>query len=205
MREAGYWRTQPGGRMRIGMLTGGGDCPGLNAVIRAVVRKGEARHGDTFIGLPARLARRHRRGSRSSSPCGRRAGSWTAAARSSARSRTNPFQDGGDGSGTVHATLARERVEALIAIGGEDTLGVADKLGTEGRRTWSACRRRSTTISRRPTSPSGSTPRCRCACDAIDRLHTTAESHDRVMIVRGDGAPRGMDRDLCRDRRRRRT
>ena len=146
--------------MRIGMLTGGGDCPGLNAVIRAVVRKGEGVYGHEIVGfrhgwrgvIDGRDGRAHHR---------RRRAAWsTAAARSSARrarTRTRPTT----ASARVLDTLERERIDALIAIGGEDTLGVAAAARRRRASPSSACRRRSTTTSRPPTSRSGSTPRCR--------------------------------------------
>src|ERR1700730_2929798 len=112
------------------MLTGGGDCPGLNAVLRAGVRKGEVRYGDTFVGI-----RDGWRGAiegvtmplnvevcRGILP---RGGTILGS------SRTNPYKVE-DGPARVRATLEREGVEALVAIGGEDTLGVANKLFTEG-------------------------------------------------------------------------
>ena len=167
--------------MRIGMLTGGGDCPGLNAVIRAVVRKGEGQYGHKIVG--------YRHGWRgvmtgesidlTSVPC---AGCSRVAARSSARrarTRTRPTT----APRRCSATLARDRIDALIAIGGEDTLGVAHKLVERRRAASSACRRRSTTTSRRTDFTFGFHTAVQIATDAIDRLHTTAESHDRVMVV----------------------
>jgi phosphofructokinase-like protein len=166
--------------MRIGVLTGGGDCPGLNAVIRAIVRKGEGIYGHEILGF--------RHGWR-----GVLDNELTELTVASTRgilhrggtilgtSRTNPFQRD-DGVATVQATLAREHVEALIAIGGEDTLGVADKLGAEGV----ACIGVPKTIDNDLSATDvtfGFNTAVQIATDAIDRLHTTAESHDRVMVV----------------------
>jgi 6-phosphofructokinase 1 len=166
--------------MRIGVLTGGGDCPGLNAVIRAIVRKGEGIYGHEILGF--------RHGWR-----GVLDNELTELTVASTRgilhrggtilgtSRTNPFQRD-DGVATVQATLAREHVEALIAVGGEDTLGVADKLGAEGV----ACIGVPKTIDNDLSATDvtlGFTTAVQIATDAIDRLHTTAESHDRVMVV----------------------
>jgi phosphofructokinase-like protein len=166
--------------MRIGVLTGGGDCPGLNAVIRAIVRKGEGIYGHEILGF--------RHGWR-----GVLDNELTELTVASTRgilhrggtilgtSRTNPFQRD-DGVATVQATLAREHVEALIAIGGEDTLGVADKLGADGV----ACIGVPKTIDNDLSATDvtfGFTTAVQIATDAIDRLHTTAESHDRVMVV----------------------
>ena len=166
--------------MRIGVLTGGGDCPGLNAVIRAIVRKGEGIYGHEILGF--------RHGWR-----GVLDNELTELTVASTRgilhrggtilgtSRTNPFQRD-DGVATVQATLAREHVEALIAVGGEDTLGVADKLGAEGV----ACIGVPKTIDNDLSATDltfGFNTAVQIATDAIDRLHTTAESHDRVMVV----------------------
>src|ERR1700730_4594524 len=118
-----------GGHMRVGILTGGGDCPGLNAVIRAVVRKGEIRYEDTFVGfrdgwrgvvegLTMPLDVQACRGILPRG--GTILGSY----------RTNPYKVE-DGPARCRANLDRLGVEALITIGGEDTLGVANRLGGE--------------------------------------------------------------------------
>ena len=142
--------------MRVGVLTGGGDCPGLNAVIRAVVRKGVGVFGYDFIGF--------RDGWR-----GPLEGKGSALDVKSVRgilprggtilnsSRTNPLTVEG-GVELIKDNLRNFRVEALIAIGGEDTLGVRRSSTSRACR-WSAFRRRSTTTSVPPTTPSDSTPR----------------------------------------------
>ena len=162
------------------MLTGGGDCPGLNAVIRAVVRDGESRHGDTFVG--------YRHGWR-----GAMTGESIELSVASTRgilarggtilgtSRTNPFKDGGNGD-AVLATLANDGVDALIAIGGDDTLGVASKLGAVGGRVVGVPKTIDNDLSGTDFT-FGFHTAVQVATDAIDRLYTTAESHDRVMIV----------------------
>src|SRR5215217_8070201 len=115
---------------RIGVLTGGGDCPGLNAVIRAVVRKGIKVHGHEFVGFKygwagvlagdsAPLTHENTRGIL------HRGGTILGT------SRTNPYKQGG-GVEQVKATLAEQGVDALIPIGGEDTLGVARRLMDDG-------------------------------------------------------------------------
>ena len=116
--------------MRIGMLTGGGDCPGLNAVIRAVVRKGEGVYGHNLIGF--------RHGWRGVIECqtvdltvSTTRGILHRGGTILGTSRTNPYKTD-DGVPRVLDTLKRERVDALVAIGGEDTLGVANKLHSEG-------------------------------------------------------------------------
>ncbi|HEY3833403.1 MAG TPA: 6-phosphofructokinase [Acidimicrobiia bacterium] len=166
--------------MKIGMLTGGGDCPGLNAVIRGVVRLGETEHGDTFIGYrhgwrgvmtgeSIELSVRSTRGilGRGGTILG--------------TSRTNPFQDGGEGA-EVFATLERDGVDALVAIGGDDTLGVAAKLGELGAHVVGVPKTIDNDLSGTDFT-FGFHTAVQVACDAIDRLYTTAESHDRVMIV----------------------
>ena len=112
--------------MRVGVLTGGGDAPGLNAVIRAIVRKGEKTYRDEFTGfadgwrglLEGTVVPLTSEGTRGILP---RGGTILGT------SRTNPFKVEG-GPAQVEATIARLRIDALIAIGGEDTLGVAQKL-----------------------------------------------------------------------------
>jgi len=116
--------------MRIGMLTGGGDCPGLNAVIRAVVRKGIGQYGHTIVGY------RHgwrgpMQGESMDLSLGAVRGLLPRGGTILGTSRTNPYKVD-DGPRRVLATLARDRVDALIAIGGEDTLGVALKLDGDG-------------------------------------------------------------------------
>src|SRR5689334_5833788 len=116
--------------MRVGMLTGGGDCPGLNAVLRGAVRKGEHVYGDERVGFrdgwkgvveglfePLSVERMRGTLPRGGTIIG--------------SSRTNPYKIEG-GVERVKQTLADTGVDALIAIGGEDTLGVASKLHAEG-------------------------------------------------------------------------
>ncbi len=170
----------PDRQKRIGMLTGGGDCPGLNAVIRAVVRRGEGEHGHTFVG--------YRHGWR-----GLLDGETMPLSIETTRgllprggtilgtSRTNPYKVDG-GSEAVRATLAADRVDALIAIGGEDTLGVAQRLSTEGVSVVGVPKTIDNDLSATDFT-FGFHTAVQIATDAIDRLHTTAESHDRVMVV----------------------
>ena len=130
--------------MRIGVLTGGGDCPGLNAVIRAVVRKGVGRLRHEFVGF--------RDGWKGpleniTMPLGvpEVRGILPRGGTILGSSRTNPFKvDGGFDTGR-RRTCTTLGVDALIAIGGEDTLGVATRLARAAASTSSACRRRSTT------------------------------------------------------------
>ena len=116
---------------RIGILTGGGDCPGLNAVIRAVVRAGVCRT-ITPSSASAAAGPGSWRTRRSSSRATSTAGLLTRGGTILGTSRTNPYADGADGSAAVQATLERRGIDALIPIGGDDTLGVALRLHEEG-------------------------------------------------------------------------
>jgi ATP-dependent phosphofructokinase / diphosphate-dependent phosphofructokinase len=166
--------------MRIGILTGGGDCPGLNAVIRAVVRKAAGLHGHVVLGFRhgwrgvidgdvAELTVHSTRGLL------HRGGTILGT------SRTNPYQNDG-GLASVLSTLSRERIDVLVAIGGEDTLGVAHRLAADGI----ACVGVPKTIDNDLSATDvtfGFDTAVQTATEAVDRLHSTAESHDRVMIV----------------------
>ena len=166
--------------MRIGILTGGGDGPGLNAVIRAVVRKGEGEYGHQLIGFRhgwrgvldddlVELTVASTRGGL------RRGGTMLGT------SRTNPLAREGGGA-AVLATLERNHVEALVAIGGEDTLGVAAKLAAEGVQSVGVPKTIDNDLSATDVT-FGFHTAVQIATDALDRLHTTAESHDRVMVT----------------------
>src|SRR5687767_6352445 len=165
--------------MRVGVLTGGGDCPGLNAVIRAVVRKGEREFGDELVGfadgwkgvvenrtMPLDVER-----CRGILP---RGGTILGS------SRTNPYKVD-DGVARAKQTLADLGLDALIAIGGEDTLGVANKLHAEGLPVVGVPKTIDNDLSATELTFGFHTAVQICV-DAIDRLHTTAESHDRVMV-----------------------
>src|SRR5205807_7329304 len=165
--------------MRVGLLTGGGDCPGLNAVIRAVVRKGERHYGDELVGfrdgwkgvlddltMPLDVERCRGILPRGGTILG--------------TSRTNPYKVD-DGVQKALAGLRQERIDALIAIGGEDTLGVANKLGTEGVGVVGVPKTIDNDLSGTEVT-FGFDTAVQIATDAIDRLHTTAESHDRVIV-----------------------
>jgi phosphofructokinase-like protein len=166
--------------MRVAMLTGGGDCPGLNAVMRAVSRKGERHYGDELIGfrdgwkgvLEGTVVPMGVEVMRGTLP---RGGTVLGS------SRTNPYKVDG-GSERVKESLAEHRVDALIAIGGEDTLGVAHKLAQEGVQVVGVPKTIDNDLSATELTFGFDTAVQICV-DAIDRLHTTAESHDRVMVV----------------------
>jgi len=166
--------------MRIGMLTGGGDCPGLNAVIRAVIRKGDGTYGHQIVGFGhgwRGVIEGETRELDLASSRGilRRGGTILGT------SRTNPFQRD-DGVEAVRKTLQTERIDALIAIGGEDTLGVAHRLGAEGIRCIGVPKTIDNDLSATDVT-FGFNTAVQIASDALDRLHTTAESHDRVLVV----------------------
>jgi 6-phosphofructokinase 1 len=180
--------------MRIGVLTGGGDCPGLNAVIRAAVRKGAGVYGHSFVG--------YRHGWR-----GVIEGDSMALSVENTRrllpvggtilgtSRTNPFKSA-DGPLAVTATLERDGVDALIAIGGDDTLGVGVKLGALGVNVVGVPKTIDNDLSATDYT-FGFWTAVQVATDAIDRLHTTAESHDRVMVVEVMGRHAGWIATYC--------
>ena len=166
--------------MRIGILTGGGDCPGLNAVIRAVVRKGVTVHGHSIVGF------RHGwrgviEGDVVDLDLDAVRGLLPRGGTILGSSRTNPFKSD-DGVERVRDTLATERIDAVIAIGGEDTLGVAHRLGEHGLRMVGVPKTIDNDLSATEVT-FGFDTAVQTATDAIDRLHTTAESHDRVMVV----------------------
>jgi ATP-dependent phosphofructokinase / diphosphate-dependent phosphofructokinase len=166
---------------RVGVLTGGGDCPGLNAVIRAVVRRGLAAGGHSFVGF------RH---------------GWAGALEDDAieltlqstagilprggtilgTSRTNPYARGADGTALIRATMEARGIDALIPIGGEDTLGVALRLHLEGVPIVGVPKTIDNDIDGTDVT-FGFQTAVQIVTDAIDRLHTTAESHNRVMVV----------------------
>jgi ATP-dependent phosphofructokinase / diphosphate-dependent phosphofructokinase len=165
--------------MRVGVLTGGGDCPGLNAVIRAVVRRGEETQGDDFIGF--------RQGWKGLTEdltqtldvhtC---RGILPLGGTILGTSRTNPYKIDG-GSELVKDTLKRHEIDALVAIGGEDTLGVAYKLSQEGVNVVGVPKTIDNDLSATDVT-FGFNTAAQIATDAIDRLHTTAQSHDRVIV-----------------------
>jgi 6-phosphofructokinase 1 len=166
--------------MRVGVLTGGGDCPGLNAVIRAVVRKGVTEYGYEFVGfrdgwkgplegLTTDLGIAQVRGILP------RGGTILGS------SRTNPIKIEG-GVDAIKANLASQGVDALIAIGGEDTLGVATALHDHGVPVVGVPKTIDNDLSATDYT-FGFDTAVNIASEAIDRLHTTAESHHRILVV----------------------
>jgi phosphofructokinase-like protein len=172
--------------MRVGVLTGGGDCPGLNAVIRAVVRRGVTEFGYEFIGfrdgwrgplegdtvpldIPAVRGILPRGGTILGS------------------SRTNPMAEAATAGGRTGVQRIRDNLEglgvdALIAIGGEDTLGAASRLHDEGVKVIGVPKTIDNDLGATDYT-FGFDTAVNIAMEAIDRLHTTAESHHRALIV----------------------
>ncbi|MGH2944838.1 MAG: 6-phosphofructokinase [Solirubrobacteraceae bacterium] len=164
---------------RFGVLTGGGDCPGLNAVIRGIVRKG-TQHGHEFVGFrygwagvlsneAVDLTNETTRGIL------HRGGTILGS------SRTNPFKEDG-GADRVRKAMRRRSLDGLIPIGGEDTLGVARRLVDEQVAVVGVPKTIDNDLAGTDFT-FGFQTAVQIATDAIDRLHTTAESHNRVIIV----------------------
>jgi ATP-dependent phosphofructokinase / diphosphate-dependent phosphofructokinase len=166
--------------MRIGILTGGGDCPGLNAVIRAVVRRGTDR-GHELVGI-----RDGWKGLTEGifSELGRRevSGILPRGGTILGTTRTNPYKVDG-GVDAVLGHIREARLDALVAVGGEDTLGVAARLHAEhGVPVVGVPKTIDNDLSGTDYT-FGFDTAVTIATEAIDRLHTTAESHNRVMVV----------------------
>ena len=135
---------------RIGLLTGGGDCPGLNAVIRAVVRRGLALGDFEFVGFIGGWAGVLEGDDAASSRASAPPASSRAAARSSGPRARTPTPTAPAGPRRSRARCASTPLDALIAIGGDDTLGVGVRLHATACPS-SGCPRRSTTTSAAPT------------------------------------------------------
>jgi phosphofructokinase-like protein len=165
--------------VRIGVLTGGGDCPGLNAVIRAVVLTGHEGHGDDTVGfldgwrgvLEDRTTALTPEGCRDLLPIG---GTILGT------SRTNPFAHP-SGVERVRRTLSARGVDALVVVGGEDTLGVAEHLGRLGVPVVGVPKTIDNDLAGTEAT-FGFDTAVQTATDALDRLRTTAESHHRIIV-----------------------
>ena len=175
---ASGYRARP---MRIGVLTGGGDCPGLNAVIRAIVRKGIDGYGHAIVGFrdgwrgPLENAYEELtiESTRGILP---RGGTILRS------SRTNPLKDE-RGPERIRENLTTLNLDGLIAIGGEDTLGAAARLHSEHGLPILGVPKTIDNDLGGTDMTFGFDTAVQIATEAIDRLHTTAESHNRVMIV----------------------
>jgi ATP-dependent phosphofructokinase / diphosphate-dependent phosphofructokinase len=166
--------------VKVGVLTGGGDCPGLNAVIRAVARRAFAR-GHEVIGVREGWrglvdGRFEPLGPREVSGLLPRGGTIVGT------SRTNPYKLEG-GVEAVRDHFERAGLEALVAIGGEDTLGVAARLYAEHEFPVVGVPKTIDNDLSATDYTFGFDTAVFICTEAIDRLHTTAESHNRVMVV----------------------
>ena len=166
--------------MRVGVLTGGGDCPGLNAVIRAVVRKGVREYGFEFLGYRDGW-RGPLEGITMELGVDQTRGILPRGGTILGSSRTNPFKVDG-GVERIRENLKNDGVDALVAIGGEDTLGVATKLFDLGVNVVGVPKTIDNDLSGTDFT-FGFDTAVNIAMEAIDRLHTTAESHHRVLVV----------------------
>ncbi|MGO9027672.1 MAG: 6-phosphofructokinase [Acidimicrobiales bacterium] len=165
--------------MRIGLLTGGGDCPGLNAVIRAVVVGGSVRHGDEAVGFLDGW-RGVIEGDSTPLDTDRCRHILTLGGTILGSSRTNPFATE-DGPARALATAADLELDAVVAIGGDDTLGAADRLFALGLPVVGVPKTIDNDLSGTEVT-FGFDTAVQIATEAIDRLQTTAESHHRVMV-----------------------
>ena len=174
--------------MKIGILTGGGDCPGLNAVIRAVVRKGIFHHQDEFVGflegwrgvvedqnMPLTL--------------NAIAGILPRGGTILRTSRTNPAKKEG-GIQKCLETLKRHKIDALVALGGDDTQSVTHKLHEAGFKVVGVPKTIDNDLSGTDFC-FGFDTAVNIATEAIDRVHTTAEAHNRVIVVEVMGRDSG--------------
>ena len=164
----------------IGILTGGGDCPGLNAVIRAVVRKGITAYRYRFRGIL--------KGWKGMMECDWEplgleeiSGILPKGGTILGTSRTNPFKEE-DGGEIVVDNMRRLKLDALVAIGGEDTLGVANKLASMSVPIVGVPKTIDNDLNGTDYT-FGFDTAVNIVTEAIDRIHTTAESHDRVMVI----------------------
>jgi phosphofructokinase-like protein len=166
--------------VRVGVLTGGGDCPGLNAVIRAIVRKGVDSYGDAICGfrdgwrgvLEGDVVELTLETTRGILP---RGGTILGT------SRTNPFR-GDDGPDRVRETLASFNLDGVVAIGGEDTLGASARLHEQGIPVVGVPKTIDNDLGGTDVT-FGFDTALQVATQAVDRLHTTAESHNRILVV----------------------
>ena len=174
--------------MRVGVLTGGGDCPGLNAVIRAVVRKGVFHYKDEFVGfiegwrgvvenktMPLDLDTV--------------SGILQLGGTILRTSRTNPRKMDG-GIDKCLASIAANKLDALITIGGDDTQGVANALIEKGVKVVGVPKTIDNDLSGTDAC-FGFDTAVSVATEAIDRLHSTAEAHNRVIVCEVMGRDAG--------------
>ena len=166
--------------MRVGILTGGGDCPGLNTVIRALVLAGARRYGYDFIGFRDGWKGPVENLTMPLTPDDVRP-MYAVGGTMLGTSRTNPLKDPAL-MDAIKANLAGNEIDALVAIGGDDTLGVAARLAEMGVSVIGVPKTIDNDLS--ATDPTfGFDTAVAIATEAVDRLHTTARSHHRVLVV----------------------
>jgi 6-phosphofructokinase 1 len=166
--------------MRLGILTGGGDCPGLNAAIRGVVLNGERRYGDSFLGFKDgwRGVLENDAMPLAAQDVEKLIGQGGTILGSS---RTNPFAHDGGVMAVKHA-IVTNHLDGLVTIGGDDTLGAAHRLAQEGIVALGVPKTIDNDLSGTEVT-FGFHTAVQIASDAIDRLNTTAESHHRILVV----------------------
>src|SRR3954470_4229269 len=174
---------------RVGILTGGGGCPGLNAVIRGVVRKAVKVHGNEAIGFRYGWAGVVE-GDAAPLDLNNTSGILPRGGTILGSSRTNPYAMDG-AVDRIKETLAVEAIDMLIPIGGEDTLGVARRLHDEDIVNIVGVPKTIDNDLSATDFTFGFQTAVQIVTDAIDRLHTTAESHNRVMVVEVMGRSAG--------------
>jgi ATP-dependent phosphofructokinase / diphosphate-dependent phosphofructokinase len=180
--------------MRVGVLTGGGDCPGLNAVIRAIVRTGVADYGYEFTGFRDGW-RGPLEGDTMELDVATVRGILPRGGTILGTSRTNPLGESASAGGRsgierITGNLASLGIDALVAIGGEDTLGVATRLHEHGVKVVGVPKTIDNDLGATDYT-FGFDTAVNIAMEAIDRLHTTAESHHRALIVEVMGRQAG--------------
>jgi 6-phosphofructokinase len=174
--------------MRIGMLTGGGDCPGLNAVIRAVVRKGVLHFGDDFVGflegwrgvlddrtMPLDL--------QTTSGILHRGGTILRSSRTNVKKIEGGFE-------RCLAVIQAHRLDALIAMGGDDTQSISVELAKRGVNCIGVPKTIDNDLSGTDAC-FGFDTAVTIATEAVDRLHSTTEAHSRVQVVEVMGRDAG--------------
>lgn len=167
--------------MRIGVITGGGDCPGLDAVIRAVVRRGLMEGNNTFVGFRHGWQGLFDDDAIELTQAGT-SGILTRGGTMLGTSRTDPMSRGAEGLEIIRETMWRNRVDALVVVGGDGTLRGAREAWRGGIPLVGVPKTIDNDVGGTDASVGFNTA-VQIATDAIDRLHTTAESHDRVMVT----------------------
>lgn len=167
--------------MNVGVLTGGGDCPGLNAVIRAITYKGISYHKDTVYGIYEGWKGLLEGGRIAPLVIEDVVNILNVGGTILKTSRTNPFRHR-DGIAKIKKNIEKYKLDAIIAIGGEDTLSVADKLYEEVVKVIGVPKTIDNDVSGTDQT-FGYDTAVNCATDAIDRVRSTAESHNRVIVI----------------------